>query len=148
MNRETRYVRTLGDAAFLVAGILAAGAAVVAVAGCSPGLWTRQALSQTKIYEWRDDGGFWVEGKGPQEEIFTMMQGVIAFNPDGTVNLENSHVEYYLHAEPSADAAVDANATNAAAYTAMTAELVGLIRDLVPTIQPSSPESPENASDE
>lgn len=83
--------------------------------GCvalDPGGQVRKGLSQSKVYEWRNDGNFWAEGLGPQTERFTMAQGVIVMTVDEdgepVIDFEKSRLEYYLRADPSADAAASA----------------------------------------
>jgi hypothetical protein len=90
-----------------VAFLMACAGCLLCV-GCiiSPGAQVREALSQTKTYEWTDTGSIRVHGVGPQEEAFTMGEGVIVLNDDGTINLTESRLTHYLRSEPSADEAV------------------------------------------
>jgi hypothetical protein len=85
---------------------------IVGFSGCAafdPGGQVRRSLTQSKIYEWREDGSFWVEGNGTQTERFIMAQGDVKIitNDEGdeVIDWENSHIAYYLEADPSADAA-------------------------------------------
>lgn len=101
--------------AVLIAGAL--GGCLLA-GGCiiNPGAQVREALSQTKTYEWKDTGSIRVHGVGPQEEAFTMAEGVIVLNEDGTINLTESWLTHYLRSEPSADEAMAGLASVMVAY--------------------------------
>ncbi len=125
--------------------------AIPVLAGCvafDPGGQTRRSLTQSKIYEWREDGGFWVEGNGPQTERFTMIEGELAFlyNEDGTpakdengehkVDWANSHIAYYLHADPSADAAASTMNQALAASTQQITALSTMVGDLTKAVVP------------
>lgn len=120
---------------------------LMTLAGCGmmfPGLQVKDALSQRKIYEWREDGGFWVEGTGTQTERFTMMQGVIVMKTDGdgneVVDLEKSQIEYYLKADPSADSAASALGAALQASTdqmrAMGETLNKIVDSVMPLLSP------------
>ena len=111
--------------------------------GCAmfdPGGQVRRGLEQRKLYEWRDDGSFWVEGVGTQTERFTMIQGQIKMQtgPEGepVIDWENSLIEYYLAADPQADVAGNAMAQALTASTTQ-AEVFGkIIGDLMAIIAP------------
>jgi hypothetical protein len=113
-----------------------------------PGGQVRRGLGQKKIYEWKADGGVWVEGEGPQTESFTMMEGSIVIGDDGEVDWEQSRVTHYLRSDPSGRAAQGAMVAAFAASTEQTKAFSATVEKLVETIVPlltpipSPPEAP------
>lgn len=134
-----QYVRDFGMAAAMnvlamFSGCLAGGCAMF-----DPGGSVRRGLEQAKIYEWREDGSFWVEGVGTQAERFTMIEGVLVMKggEDGpVVDLEKSIITHYLTADPSAKVAGTAMGQALAASTEQIKASSQLIGDLVSTIVP------------
>lgn len=114
--------------------------------GCAmftPGASVRRGLEQSKLYEWRADGGFWVEGKGTQTEAFTMVQGDIKMKEgeDGkpVIDWDGSTVAYYLSADPNADVAGTAMGQAFAASTAQMGMLNQTIDTLLSIVGPLIP---------
>jgi hypothetical protein len=125
---------------------LLAGLGACPSSGCAlwtPGASVQRGIGQSKLYEWRADGGFWVEGKGTQEEQFTMAQGILKMkegeNGEPTIDWENSVVEYYLTARPSAKVAGNAMEQAFQAGTAQAGIFAGAIGELVSAIVPLIP---------
>lgn len=129
--------------------LIVAVVAIPVLAGCAafdPGGQTRRSLTQSKIYEWRKDGGFWVEGNGPQTERFTMMEGYLVFERDENeeivyddygepkIDWEKSYIAYYLHADPSADAAASTMNQALAASTQQITALSNMVGDLTKAV--------------
>ncbi len=137
--------------------ILVAVLALLA-SGCvafDPGGQVRKGLTQSKVYEWRDDGNFWAEGRGPQTERFTMAQGVIVMTVDDdgepVIDFERSRLEYYLRADPSADAASSALAQALQASTQQMAAFTELMGTAIQAVMPllaarQQPAEPEQAA--
>lgn len=132
-------------------GLVMFTAAVLSLTGClSPGKETREALSQTKTYEWAEGGRFRVDAVGPQTERFLMLEGEIVMNEDGTPNWAESKIAYYLSAEPSADAAAGAFGQALIAAVRQSemmaksfGELTTLVSTLIPTRVAASAEAPD-----
>lgn len=106
--------------------------------GCAildPGGQVRRGLTQSKLYEWGEEGNFWVQGNGPQTERFTMAQGRIVMkeDPEGdpVVDWEKSAIEYFLTADPSADAAGTAMGQALTASTKQIEMLTGTVNKLL-----------------
>lgn len=121
--------------------------------GCviNPGAEVREALSQTKTYEWSDTGSIRVHGIGPQEEAFTMGEGVIVLNEDGTINLLESRLTHYLRSEPSADEAMAgltaillANIEQSKAFYASLETTLGMVQEVVGLLRPRPPPADES----
>lgn len=72
-----RAVVVIGAVALLAWGVCGS-------MGCT-GLNALFGHHQSKIYEWRENGSFWVEAKGSQTEAFEMNQTTTTYNKDGTV---------------------------------------------------------------
>ena len=97
----------------ILVGLLGALLAVLMSYGCilNPGAQVREALSQTKTYEWTSEGSIRVHGIGPQEESFLMMEGSIVLGETGEIDWAASNITHYLRSEPSADEAMAGLAT-------------------------------------
>lgn len=139
-----QYVREYGMAALTSFLATFGGGLGTGCAMFDPGGQVRRGLEQAKIYEWRGDGSFWVEGKGTQTERFTMIQGSIKMKEgaegEPTIDWENSGIEYYLSADPSADVAGTAMGLALAASTeqvkVLSKTVDGLISAVIPLIAP------------
>lgn len=119
--------------------------------GCAllmPGESVRRGMEQSKIYEWRTDGGFWVEAKGTHTESFMMLEGelVMKEGDDGkpVVDFERSRVTHYLAADPNVDVAGTAMGQ---AFEASTAQMK-MFSDLVAGLMPLIPIPGNSAVDE
>ena len=102
-------------------------------------------LSDTWVWdgsEWKEDGSFWTEGRGTQTEAFTMAEGVIVFNDDGSINFAESQITHYLKVDPRADVAGTALDAGFAASTAQMQAVTQLISALVPMLRPVPEPSP------
>lgn len=111
----------------------------LALCGCAwtdPGGQVRRGLEQRTLKEWRADGGFWAEGVGTQTESYTMAQGHLVLNEDGTINTEKSVLEYYLKADPSADAAGTALGQALIASTEQAKAMSSVIESLASMVTP------------
>ncbi len=85
---------------------------ICGLGGCAvlnPGGQVKEGLTQATLYGWNEKE-FTADIKGTQEGEFTMAEGDIILNDDGTVNFEESTISAYLHSKPSAQPAVDASA--------------------------------------
>lgn len=120
----------------VVTGCLPGGCALFT----SPGEQIRQGMEQSTLKEWRADGGFWAEAKGTQTERYTMAQGriVLKENEDGeaVIDLEESVIEYYLTADPSARDSGTAMGQALEASTAQAEVLGRTVSDLVGAMIP------------
>ena len=131
--------------AAMFAGLL--GACLLS-SGCilNPGAQIREALSQTKTYEWTSEGSIRVHGVGPQEEAFLMMEGDISMTPEGKVDWAASSITHYLQSEPSADEAMAgmaaillANIEQSKAFYKSLESTLELIVAVIPTVVPQPP---------
>ena len=100
--------------------------------GCvalDPGGQVARGIGQTKTYGWDEAGNFTVTGQGAQTERFTMAQGAILMmpGPDGlpVIDYENSRLEYFLTADPSAESAASVMGPAFEASTAQVRVLAG-----------------------
>jgi len=100
--------------------------------GCvalDPGGQVARGVGQTKTYGWDEAGNFTVTGQGAQTERFTMAQGAILMmpGPDGlpVIDYENSRLEYFLTADPSAESAASVMGPAFEASTAQVRVLAG-----------------------
>ena len=124
---------------------------VVGLTGCllctgcilNPGAQVREALSQTKTYEWTSEGSIRVHGVGPQEEAFVMMEGAIVMGEDGEVDWAASKITHYLKSEPSADEAMAglaaillANIKQSEAFYKSLESTLELVAAVIPTVIP------------
>lgn len=133
--------------AFVIASVTMIGACLLS-SGCilNPGAQVREALSQTKTYEWTSEGSIRVHGIGPQEEAFLMMEGHIAMTPEGEVDWAASSITHYLKSEPSADEAMAgmaaillANIEQSKAFYKSLESTLELVAAVIPTVAPQSP---------
>lgn len=141
MTMSLKQIDRLALAAML-AGLV--GACLLS-GGCilNPGAQVREALSQTKTYEWTSEGSIRVHGIGPQEEAFLMMEGEIVMGDDGEIDWAASKITHYLKSEPSADEAMAgmaailiANQKQAEAFYASLESTLELVSSLIPLLVP------------
>ena len=123
--------------------------------GCilNPGAQVREALSQTKTYEWTETGTIRVHGIGPQEESFLMMEGSIVMDEDGEIDWPASRITHYLRSEPSADEAMAgmaaimlANIEQSKAFYASLESTLELVAAVIPTLPPPAGEAVDDGS--
>lgn len=85
---------------------------------CNPGKQTAIALEQSQIFGWDESGKFTANAIGSQTSKFTMAEGDIVLNDDGTINFAESKIVAYLQADPSAQQA----ATVAGSFAELSAQ--------------------------
>jgi len=75
------------------------------LAGCvNPGWQTAKGLKQTAAVEYTADK-LVLSTEGSQEATWTFIEGNLAFDEEGNIDLANSHVTGYIRSEPSAEQA-------------------------------------------
>lgn len=125
---------------------------IVLLSGCyvwNPGTQTAKGLTQQKVYRWNADGSYAVEGIGPQEEAFTMAEGELVLNEDGSLNVLESKLTHYLRSEPSADEAAQtmaaivlANVEQSKQLNEFADRLLSTLEQLLPILKPVEPVEP------
>ena len=121
-----------GRLAFALVAIVLGITFFAILPGCvalDPGGQVARGVGQTKTYGWDEAGNFTVTGQGAQTERFTMAQGAILMmpGPDGlpVIDYENSRLEYFLTADPSAESAASVMGPAFEASTAQVRVLAG-----------------------
>ena len=105
--------------------------AVLLLVGCiSPGKETKEALTDSQKFGWDDQGRFTADALGTHAHRFTMAQGVLVFDAEGKLDLVNSQVEYYLEADPSAQAAATTAGTMAQVLAMQTQQVTALVENM------------------
>ena len=126
--------------------LLVATFAVIFLSGCyipNPGYQTAMGLGQEKTYEYLADGSARVYGKGPQEEAFTLAEGTLVLNEEGSINIDESKITHYLTSRPSADEAAQTMAAILLANVEQSKQLNAFADRLLSTIEQVLPMLPD-----